>query len=106
MRPCATSPFADANPNPYAPSAYPGYAYREMHRGGAVLALGIVSLMACQLVAIAPIIMGLADLDKMKRGTMDPSGRGLTTAGLVIGFVAVGLLVLQVLMIAAMIAGG
>lgn len=74
------------------------------HRGGLVLALGIVSLVACQLLGVAPWIMGKADLQEMDEGRMDPSGRGLTEAGKILGIVslvltAVGILVVIAIMV-------
>lgn len=87
--------------NPYAPSTgaaspypYGSYSpYREQHRGGAVLTLAIVGLLLCQFLAIAAVIMALVDLGKMKRGVMDPAGKGQTIAGLVIGSIAIAILV-------------
>jgi hypothetical protein len=88
------NPFADqfATANPYtSPSGggayqWPGRSslWREPHRGGTVLALAIVGLFFCDILPVIAIIMAIVDLNKMGSGTMDPSGRGLTIAGLVI----------------------
>jgi hypothetical protein len=91
----------DLSANPYASptafnSQFPGHAYREQHRGGAILALGVISFVICQLIGIAPVIMGFADLAKMKQGVMDPAGRGLTIAGLVLGCISTAFVVLYV----------
>jgi hypothetical protein len=98
LQPVASNnPFGDrpagaAGPavNPYAPPAggaynWPttSYRFREQHRGGTILAMGLVSIPCCLLVAIATVVMAIIDLQKMANGTMDPSGRGLTIAGLV-----------------------
>ena len=73
--------------DPYAPPSYSygsGPSYLEPHRGAAILALAIVGVCACNVLSIVAVVMAAIDLNKMKRGTMDPSGRGLTVAGLVI----------------------
>lgn len=59
----------------------------QPHRGVMILVLGIVSLLTCFLVGIAAIIMGRRDLDLMKRGMMDPEGKGMTQAGVILGIV-------------------
>ena len=69
------------------------------HRGGTILALGIVSLVVCPLLGIAAWFMADDDLQQMKRGTMDASGRDLTSAGRVCAMVATCLFVLQVLLL-------
>jgi predicted Zn finger-like uncharacterized protein len=78
----------------------------EPHRGQLVLIFGIISLvmLACYPVAIIGIpfgiiawVLGNKDLEKMRLGTMDPEGQGLTQAGRVCGIVGTiidGLLVL------------
>ena len=70
----------------------------EPHRGGLILALGIISLLVCGPVGIAAWVMGSADLQAMRRGTMDPTGQGPTQAGYICGiiasvFMAIGLVV-------------
>jgi hypothetical protein len=104
----ADSPFA-AGPgaplNPYTPppsgGAYnwpaSGYRFREQHRGGAILAMSIVGILFCQFVAIASFIMAITDLGKMSKGTMDPAGRGLTIAGLVISSMSLVLFVVMII---------
>jgi hypothetical protein len=62
------------------------------HRGAVVLTLGIVGLVftgACGfIVGIIAWVMGNADLKEMDRGTMDPTGRGLTQAGRICGIIS------------------
>lgn len=64
------------------------------HRGGLVLALGIIGLVG---VFCAPVgllfgifawVYGRNDLKRMSRGEMDPEGEGLTYAGWVCGIIA------------------
>lgn len=102
------SPFqpgaAPRGVNPYAPSAVapmgtPNYqGYLEPHHGVLVLVLGIVSV-ACFILAFPAIILAFIDLGKMKRGVMDPSGRGLTIAGLCIAILPVALMLFQFVML-------
>ena len=68
------------------------------HRGGLILALGIVSLVACQFLGIAPWLMGKADLQEMEAGRMDSSGRGLTDAGRILGIVSLAMCVLGIVL--------
>lgn len=92
------NPFSD-NVNPYASPSAAGYApltprhYREQSRGGTILTLSIVGPLFCIFMSIAAVVMGFTDLNEMKRGVRDPSGRGLTIAGLVISCVYLGFLV-------------
>jgi hypothetical protein len=90
------SPFAGGI-NPYASPSAAGYApsrYREQSRGGTILTLSILGPLFCIFLSIAAVVMGIMDLSEMKRGVRDPSGRGLTIAGLVIGSIYLGLIVL------------
>jgi hypothetical protein len=77
------------------------------HRGVLILVLGILGIF-CLITAIAAWIMGKGDLAAMDAGQMDPSGRGLTSAGKILGMIftilAIVGLVLQVILI--VVAGG
>ena len=80
--------------------------YMEPHRGGMILALGLLGLLVFPLLGIPAWIMGREDLKKMDQGRMDPSGRGQTTAGMTMGIIAVVVMVLAVLafcMVAALV---
>lgn len=57
------------------------------HRGPAILVLGILGLIMCQPLAIVAWFMGANDLEKMKNGNMDSSGRDLTKAGRILGII-------------------
>jgi hypothetical protein len=59
------------------------------HRGGAVLALGIIGLVACFICGIIAWSMGNKDLREMAAGRMDRSGESLTRAGKVCGMISV-----------------
>jgi len=83
----ATPPFASAPyPSPYGRPRSRGYV--RPHRGGAVLALGILGLVVCFICGIIAWAMGSADLREMRAGRMDRSGEGLTNAGKICGIVA------------------
>ena len=85
------------------------------HRGGVILALGLVSLVGgmsmCGLPAVVgPFawVMGSNDLREIREGRMDPSGEGMTRAGQVCGIVGTVILVLALLYVfcvVGMIAG-
>jgi uncharacterized protein DUF4190 len=56
------------------------------HRGVVVLVLGILGL-CCGICGLIAFILGLVDIGKMNKGEMDPSGKGMTMAGLIIGII-------------------
>jgi hypothetical protein len=100
----------DVTPNPYAPPNFLSGAYVQPHRGGVVLAVGILGLCFVLLtfcclplglgalpLGIAAWVLGAADLKKMDLGSMDPSGRSLTRTGMVLGIVTDVLIVVWVL---------
>jgi len=113
-------------PNPYAspqevgPSPVPvqNRPYLRPHRGPVILVLGILGLftglagmVCCVLFALGSLglslpawIMARHDLQAIDAGVMDPTGRGITLAGMIlaiIGTVIVGLAV--VLMVAGFV---
>ena len=59
------------------------------HRGGLILALGILGIVCCFICGIIAWVMGNNDLREIDAGRMDPSGRGLTQAGKICGMVSV-----------------
>lgn len=87
--------------NPYAasPGGYYRQHYAEPHRGGLVLGLSIAGFFCCIFLSIASLIMGAIDLAAMNRGTMDPSGRGLTIAGMVIAGLSVAFNALSIILV-------
>jgi len=74
--------------NPYnsAPFGYQAQRWAEPHRGTTILVLGICGFLCC-IPAIIAWSMGSTDLAKMKAGTMDPAGKGMTMAGYILGIV-------------------
>jgi phage FluMu protein Com len=57
------------------------------HRGGMILAFGIIGFLVCFPFGIAAWVMGNNDLGEMASGRMDRGGEGLTQAGKIIGIV-------------------
>ncbi len=90
--------------NPYASTEQSSATVLRSHRGGLILTLGLLSILCCNLLGIAALLMGNEDLAAMDRGEMDISGRGLTQAGKILGIIALVLMgvviVLQVLFLA------
>lgn len=70
---------------PGRPGILPIVSPLERHRGGAILALGIISIVVFCLIDIICGIIGWVmanrDLAEIKAGRMDPSGQSLTSAG-------------------------
>ncbi len=77
--------------------AAPATGTIKSHRGGVVLALGILGLVVCFIAGIIAWVMGNKDLREMDQGLMDPAGRGLTQAGRICGMVSVILAILGTL---------
>ena len=69
------------------------------HRGAVILAFGILGPVVCQLFGVAAWVMADNDLQEMRRGYMDPTGRDLTNAGRILGMVATGLLVTSLIIL-------
>jgi hypothetical protein len=74
---------------PGAPPPIPPAAYQQPHRGGTILALGILGFVVCVICGIIAWVMGNDDLKKMDAGVMDPTGRGMTQAGKILGIISV-----------------
>jgi len=60
------------------------------HRGGLILAFGIIGLVSGLGIIFGPIawVMGNGDLNEMKSGRMDPEGEGMTQTGRILGMIA------------------
>ncbi|HEX9046905.1 MAG TPA: hypothetical protein VF988_07745 [Verrucomicrobiae bacterium] len=57
------------------------------HRGGTILACGILGFLLCGPLCIAAWVMGNSDLRDMDAGLMDRSGRSATAAGRTLGVI-------------------
>lgn len=61
----------------------------EPHRGTLILILGILSLTGLGMITGIPAwIMGNADMEKIRNGTMDPTGESSTNIGRILGMVS------------------
>lgn len=67
---------------------------------------GILGLVMCPPFGIAAWVMGSGDLKQMDAGTMDPSGRSLTSAGRICGIIETVFLALGVIVVVAALALG
>ena len=76
------------------------------HRGGMLLAFGILGLLCCIVFGILAWVMGSNDLKEMEAGRMDPSGEGMTKAGKILGIIGCALAVLGILAWIAMMIFG
>ena len=90
--------------NPYASPRAGSTTSLVAHRGFLILILGIASIPCCGLIGIPAIIMANEDLRKIDAGIMNPEGRGLTTAGKILGII--GLIVLAIGIIGNVIFAG
>lgn len=107
------NPFGDlpepsSNPyeSPTSPVSVKPTPHQKPHRGALILTLGILGVLCCGPLGIAAWVMGNTDLKEIREDRMDPSGRGLTQAGMIVGIVATIFLVLGVLMQVGMIVAG
>jgi hypothetical protein len=81
------------------------------HRGGLILALGLVALAGgvsfCAPALIGPVAWALGswDLREIREGRMDPEGEGMTRAGQVCGIVSTVLLILATLFFCFVVKG-
>jgi hypothetical protein len=73
------------------------------HRGGTILALGIISLVIFPYTTVVcgPLawIMGNTDLAEIRAGRMDPSGEGMVQAGRVLGMISTILMLGAILLV-------
>jgi hypothetical protein len=75
-------------------------SYAVPHRGGMILAFGLISLLGCIFIfGIIAWIMGNSDLAEMRAGRMDPEGEGLTQAGRILGMVSTIIVLVTILVV-------
>lgn len=74
----------------------PPFAVLPPARGGAILTLGILSLVLCGLLGPIAWAMSSNDLAAIDRGELDPRGRGTVTAGRVCGIIGTVLMIVQI----------
>jgi hypothetical protein len=105
-------PFEQSGLLPRSQIIAPAAQWTRPHRGGGILALGIIGLVLCFICGIIAWAMANSDLRDMAAGTMDPSGEGMTKAGKICGMIGVilqcsviGLYILMIFFAVAMFAG-
>jgi hypothetical protein len=77
------------------------------HRGAMILVFGILGILGwCIIFSILAWVFGNADLAEMDAGRMDPSGRGLTNAGRILGMISCILAILAVVILLLVVVGG
>lgn len=74
--------------------------YMEPHRGALILTLAIIGLLICGPLNIVAWVMASSDLQKMRHGTMDPEGTGLTQAGMAVAIIGTVLWILGLILMA------
>ena len=57
----------------------------RQHHGVLVCVLGVLGLLACPLLGVPAVALGIRDLREMRQGRMDSGGRALTLCGVIIG---------------------
>lgn len=78
-------------PQPQMPQEPIGYTPArplKPHRGTQVLIFGILGLVCCIIFGIIAWSQGSSDIKEMDAGIMDPSGRGTTQAGKILGMIS------------------
>ena len=83
------TPQGAVQPAPGTPSVKP-------HRGGAILALGIIGIVVCFITGIIAWVMGSSDLKEMDAGIRDKNGYSLTKAGMICGIISVVLAIFSI----------
>ena len=81
----------------------PPFAMLPAARGGAILTLGILSLVVCGLLGPIAWAMSSNDLAAIDRGELDPRGRGTVNAGRVCGIIGTVLMIVQIIAVMTMV---
>ena len=90
------------------PGQMPPAGYRRVGnflkpgRGGLILALSLLGGFSCGITPIIAVILGMIDLGEIKRGKIEPDARGMTLAGVIIGWISIGGFVLYLLFVVIM----
>ncbi len=75
-------------------------------RGTTILILGLLGLLVCAFFSIPAWIMGSSDLKEIDAGRRDPTGRGMTQAGMILGIIGCVLMMLGFGLIACGVIAG
>jgi len=103
------APLTQPPPPPPPPPSYaapqPGYQYGTGAPAGATngmavasLVLGILTIVTCGIGSILAVIFGYVGKGQIDRSGGTQSGRGLAIAGIVLGWVGIGIIIVIILL--------
>ncbi len=95
--PYSSPPFSSTTEGPTSRRLQP-------NRGAAILTLGILGIVICGFLGPVAWVMGNADLEEIRRGTMDRSGEGMVQAGWILGIIGTVLLGISVVWVLILMA--
>ncbi len=93
-------------PPPPPPSPQPQSPYPEASQATTILVLGIISVVACQILGPFAWTMGNKELEAIDAGRRPPENRSNANAGRILGIVGTVLLGLSILVLVAVFAIG
>ena len=73
-----------------------GQTAMKPERGVVILILGIIGIVACQILGPIAWVMGNADMKEIRAGLRDPAGEQLTNVGRILGIIGTVLLGLNI----------
>ena len=91
-------------PQGYPPGAWTGAAYPPQHTNGLAIAsliLGLVGWAPCGIGSVLAIVFGFVAREQIKRAQGREGGQGMATAGIILGFVVVGVMLLWFVIVLA-----
>jgi hypothetical protein len=81
-------------------------AYPEASQATTVLVLGIIAIVACQLLGPVAWVMGNNELAAIDSGRRPPENRGTANAGRILGIISTVLLAVGIIFVILIVAGG
>lgn len=95
----APAPYAAPASGPYAqyPPPYPPSGFQAATTNGlaiAALVLGLVGWIACGVGSVVAVILGFIAQSQIRESRGRQGGEGLAKAGIILGFVGIGLVIL------------
>jgi uncharacterized membrane protein HdeD (DUF308 family) len=97
-------PKEDTQGQPTMSTTEPAKKIILAHRGTMILVFGILGIVlnficcvgVAQVFSILALVMGVGDLKKMKFGMMESEGKGITTAGMIMGIIGLALTIIAI----------
>lgn len=99
-----TSPQTPQTPN-YQVGQPPQGSHQKPGRGTLILVMGLLGIIVCFIFGILAWIWGKQDLAEMDAGIMDPTDRGITKAGYILGIIGCVLGIIAIAFFGIVIAG-